>query len=133
VFSGPESDRLAIRELIDSYSDAVIRRDAAAWAATWTEDAVWRVRGGEAVGRAAIVERWTQAMAGFDSVWFAAFAGSIAIAGDEARLVTHTLEHLVPTGGNGRLQSGIYEDRAVRTGAGWRFAERSFTPREMSL
>ena len=35
-FTGPAEDRLAIRELIESYADAVIRTDAEAWGATWS-------------------------------------------------------------------------------------------------
>ena len=40
-FTGPAEDRLAIRELVDSYGDAVYRHDAQAWGANWAEDAVW--------------------------------------------------------------------------------------------
>lgn len=133
MFTGPESDRLALRELLDRYSDAVIRRDEAAWGATWAEDGVWRLRGEPVIGREAIVALWSKAMAGYEAVWFSAFPGEIAVTGDTARLRTHTFEYLVPSGGTGRLQSGIYEDRAVRTAEGWRFAERSFSPKEMSL
>ncbi len=32
---GPMEDRLAIRELVDSYNDAVMRFDADAWSANW--------------------------------------------------------------------------------------------------
>lgn len=32
-FTGPFEDRLAIRELIESYGDAVTQRDVDAWAA----------------------------------------------------------------------------------------------------
>jgi len=40
-FSGPAEDRLAIRELIEAYADAVTRNDATAWIATWAEDSIW--------------------------------------------------------------------------------------------
>lgn len=36
--SGPTEDRLAIREVIENYADAVTRRDGDAWAACWAED-----------------------------------------------------------------------------------------------
>jgi uncharacterized protein (TIGR02246 family) len=131
MFTGPENDRLALRELIDRYSDAVIRQDADAWAATWADDSTWVIRGNKITGRPAILATWRQAMAGFESVWFSAFPGRIAVLQDGAEMLTHTFEHLVPTGGPPRLQSGQYEDRAVRTAAGWQFAQRSFAPREM--
>ncbi|WP_439534416.1 nuclear transport factor 2 family protein [Polymorphobacter sp.] len=133
MFSGPIEDRLALRELIDRYSDAVIHKDAMAWGATWSDDATWRFRGGEIEGREAIVATWTRAMAGFDSVWFSAFPGRIEISGDTAVMLTHTFEYLMPAGGPPRLQSGLYNDRAIRTADGWRFAERSFASREMKL
>lgn len=72
-------------------------------------------------------------MAGFDSVWFSAFPGMIAVDGDVATMTTHTFEYLAAAGAAPRLQSGIYNDRVVRTEAGWRFAERAFTPKEMKL
>ncbi|NLR73207.1 nuclear transport factor 2 family protein [Novosphingobium sp. ERN07] len=133
VFTGPEADRLALRELLDSYSDAVNRRDPGALAASWTEDAVWTFRGLDQIGRDAIVSNWSQAMDGFEAVWFSAFPGSIAVDGDTAHMITHTFEYLKPVGAAPRLQSGIYEDRAVRLATGWHFAKRSFTPKEMTL
>lgn len=38
-FTGPAEDRLAIRELLETYADAVTRCHADDWAATWAEDA----------------------------------------------------------------------------------------------
>ncbi|WP_156681012.1 nuclear transport factor 2 family protein [Sphingomonas profundi] len=133
MFEGPEGDRLSIRELIDSYSDAVMRGDADAWGATWAEDGIWQFRSGTISGRAAIVETWTKAMTGFRSVVFMAFPGSIALAGDTATIVTHTFEHLDPVEGAPRFQAGIYQDVARRTADGWRFARRTFTSREIHL
>ncbi|SFS10509.1 nuclear transport factor 2 family protein [Sphingomonas jatrophae] len=133
MFTGPETDRLALRELLDRYSDAVNRMDADAWGATWADDAVWRFRGGEVQGREAIVATWRKAMAGFDAVWFSAFPGAVEVSGDAATLRTHTFEYLHPAAGPPRLQSGTYLDRALRTPDGWRFVERAFTPKEMKL
>lgn len=133
VFIGPEEDRLALRELIDRYSDAVIRQDGAAWAETWAEDAVWCFRGSRVAGRDAILSTWLEAMAGFESVWFMAAPGSIIVTGDTAEMVTHTFEYLVASGFSPKLQSGLYRDQARRNAGGWCFASRDFTPRELSL
>lgn len=127
------NDRIAIRELLETYSDAIIVRDKDRWAATWADDATWRFRTGEVHGRAQIVATWEKAMSGFDSVWFMAYPGMIEIDGDTATVRTHTFEHLAPSGGTPRLQAGIYEDKLVRTSDGWRFFERSFEPKELSL
>ena len=133
MFSGPEQDRLLIRELIDSYSDAVMLGDAEAWGSTWAEDGRWVIRGREIAGRDAIVGAWRSAMASFRAVMFHAFPGSIQVDGDQATLRTHTFEHLEPTEGPIRLQAGLYSDRLVKRKGRWMFAERSFEPRDLKL
>ena len=45
ISSGPLEDRLAIRELVDSYNDAVMRKDGDAWAENWRDDATWELPG----------------------------------------------------------------------------------------
>lgn len=132
MFEGPENDRLAIRELVDRYSDAINRLDATAWESCWAADAVWKFRGREVEGREAIVSTWRGAMASFQKVWFMAFPGQIVVHADSAEMRTHTFEYLVDASGTARLQNGLYEDRLVR-GEGWQFIERIFSPQEMPL
>ena len=50
-YEGPTEDRLAIRERIEAYADAVFRRDAEDWISNWAEDAVWRLPGVDVAGR----------------------------------------------------------------------------------
>ena len=45
ISSGPVEDRLAIRELVESYNDAVMRFDGDAWAENWRDDATWSLPG----------------------------------------------------------------------------------------
>jgi uncharacterized protein (TIGR02246 family) len=131
MFTGPDQDRLRIRELIDSYGDAVMRHDAEAWGATWAEDATWHMGGRIVTGREQIVALWHGAMARYSAVVFLAFPGAMAIEGDRASVRTHTYEHLVPVDGPPRIQSGIYEDQLVRREGRWLFASRLFTPKEI--
>lgn len=133
MFNGAEADRLAIRELIDGYSDAVIRRDRSRWASAWHTHAVWRFSGRVVEGREEIVALWEKAMAGYKAVFFAAFPGFIAVDGDAAKVCTHTFEHLTLVDGTNRFQAGLYDDRAMRTDAGWKFIERTFVSRELTL
>jgi uncharacterized protein (TIGR02246 family) len=133
MFVGPAEDRLNLRELIDSYSGAVMRRDAAAWAQTWHPQARWIFRGNATDGKDKIVETWTRAMAGFTSVMFIAFPSTIEISDDTARMTTHTFEHLELLDGKIILQSGLYHDIAVRDEDGWRFTERAFSAQELKL
>ena len=131
MFVGPEADRLAIRELIDRYSHAVMLRDAEAYIATWAADGCWRFRGGEMTGHAQILPFWQKAMDGFAQVMFMANPGTIRIDGDRAEVVTHTFEHLEMLDGSCRFQAGRYDDVLVRSDAGWQFQQRTFSAREL--
>ncbi len=121
------TDRAAIRELIDDYSDAGFRHDSDDWGGCWAEDARWFLMGQEVVGRDAIVGLWKQAMSGFTFVAFFAQPGPIIIDGDRAtgRVWTHEVLEL-PDGSINR-PVGRYDDIYVRTADGWRFAERRYT------
>ncbi|MDR2858692.1 MAG: nuclear transport factor 2 family protein, partial [Novosphingobium sp.] len=65
-FTGPCEDRLAIRELLETYADAVTRADAAAWGDTWAEDGEWSMPDypefPTTTGRREIVALWVEAM-----------------------------------------------------------------------
>ena len=77
ISSGPVEDRLAIRELVESYNDAVMRFDGEAWASNWRDDASWTLPGaGEIRGRDTFFPVWQQAMSAFSFVGFFASAGS---------------------------------------------------------
>ena len=43
AFTGPLEDRIAIRELLETYADAVCHVDAEGWGATWAEDGTWEM------------------------------------------------------------------------------------------
>ena len=63
------TDESALIALSLEYADAVRARDAPRWAATWTDDARWVLdEGREVVGRPAIVEMWSAAMAKYSLV-----------------------------------------------------------------
>jgi uncharacterized protein (TIGR02246 family) len=57
-FSGPCDDRLAIRDLLDSFADAQTREDQELWASCWAEDAVWVTTQGEHRGKDKILAAW---------------------------------------------------------------------------
>jgi ketosteroid isomerase-like protein len=128
AFAGPVEDRLAIRELLETYGDAVIRRDAAAWGETWMSDAVWEIFGHSVHGRAAIVSFWQQAMTQFPLVVFLTVPRSIEISGDVARISATTFEGLDTAAGGRAVTFGAYADEAVRQDGCWRFSRRAWTP-----
>ena len=121
-----DSDRIAIAELVASYGDAVSRRDAGAWGATWAADATWSLMGHEVTGREAIVALWLGAMAQFEAVSFLTELGPIRLDGDRAATRSQTQEVLRTTEGTIRRVAGIYEDEFVRIDSRWYFARRVF-------
>lgn len=124
--TGPLEDRIAIRETLEAYADAVFRRDGDAWGATWAENAEWDLAGTQVSGKANIVGLWTTAMKGFSFVAFFVQAAEIRIDGARAQVRSYTVEELVETGGNFRHIVGRYDDEMVKTDGRWLFARRTY-------
>ena len=129
AFTGPLEDRLAIRELLETYADAVCRVDADAWGATWAEDGLWEMPDfpdmGTITGKANIVAFWKEAMKVFPGVVFIATPGSIVVNGDEARVVSYAAE-VYDQNGVTQRDLGRYEDVVVKRGGRWLFKSRRF-------
>ncbi len=127
ISSGPLEDRLAIRELVESYNDAVMRFDGEAWVANWTEDATWTLPGlGDVTGRENVYSRWKQAMDGFSFVGFFASAGPIIVDGDTARGTWYQQEFLHQKDGVKRAITGQYTDDYVKVDGRWFFRKRVY-------
>lgn len=128
-YTGPFEDRLAIRELLETYADAVTRRDARAWGATWAEDAEWSLPDypelGTTKGRDAIVAMWIEAMKAYPGIMFEAWPGSMEIAGNTAKMRSYTSE-IYDQGGVTMRDRGVYEDTCVKVDGRWFFQSRSF-------
>lgn len=128
-FTGPAEDRLAIRDLLDAYADAVTQRDAAAWAATWAGDSEWTLLDfpeiGTIKGRDAIVAMWTEAMKGFPGLVFQAWPGSIEVEGERATVRSYTSE-VYDHAGVTKRDRGFYDDACVRVDGRWLFERRAF-------
>lgn len=130
AFTGPVEDRLAIRELVADYGDAVTRNDADAWGALWAEDGVWclpEISGMERIeGREAILAAWKEGMKGFPFQVNIQTPGATAVSGDSATGHVYTSELVTDTEGKRARWTGLYTDRYVRRDGRWLFQERSF-------
>ena len=127
ISTGPIEDRLMIRELVESYNDAVMRFDADAWGANWTEDAVWNLPGaGDMTPKKTIVAAWQQAMSAFSFVGFFASAGPITVAGETATGTWYQQEFLHQKDGVKRTVTGKYTDSYVKQNGRWLFAKRIY-------
>lgn len=127
-FEGSFADRLALRDLLDTYADAVNRADSEAWAATWDEGGRWSLPGfGIFEGKAKIVDTWRAAMRAFPDIVFLAWPGSIEVHGETAAMRSYTEEIFLRDGALHRTL-GIYDDLCRRIDGRWLFAERRFRP-----
>ena len=129
TFTGPYEDRLAIRELLDTYADAVNRRDAKVWGETWAENAEWSLPDypeiGTTRGREAIVAMWVEAMKAYPGIMFHAWPGAIAVEGDKAVMRSYTAE-VYDRDGRTMRDRGLYADTCVKIDGRWVFKSRSF-------
>ena len=126
MFKGPLEDRIAIRELQETYADAVVRANAEDWGKVWTADARWELMGTKVDGREAIVAFWKQAMSGLDAVSFQCMPSSLEITGDRASGRCQTQEYLKVKDGTTRAVGGLYTDKMVRQDGVWLFSERIY-------
>ena len=126
ISSGPVEDRLAIRELVESYNDAVMRFDGDAWASNWTDDATWDTGQGALTGKDTFYPAWQQAMSGFSFVGFFASAGPIIVEGDTAHGTWYQQEYLHQKDGGKLNITGQYEDDYVKLDGRWYFQKRIY-------
>ncbi len=127
ISQGPIEDRLAIRELIESYNDAVMRFDGDAWKANWRTDANWTLPGvGEIQGRDNFFPIWEQMMSGFSFVGFFASAGPLIVDGDTAKGTWYQQEVLHGKDGSKRKITGKYTDDYLKEGDRWYFQNRIY-------
>ena len=124
-FTGPLEDRIAIREMYDTYADGANRMDRATWLSVWADDGVWHTHYFEQHGLAAIGENYDELMAPVSATTFLTQICSIEIEGDTARASSIGQERLMMPGGSFRL-TGLNQDRLVRRGGSWQILRRDY-------
>jgi ketosteroid isomerase-like protein len=124
---GAVADEQAIRQLTASFSDAVNRRAFDDFGQLWLPDGVWAIPGLEdAVGPNAIVAQLEQLISSFDFLLQLLHGGQVWVEGDAARARWYLVELGRTSDGQGVHFAGVYQDRLVRTNAGWKFGARKF-------
>jgi ketosteroid isomerase-like protein len=122
-------DRLAIRELIDRWSDSVNEQDWAQLATCFIEDGVWGV--GPPFnftfrGNKTIVEHVSSKVSEQEYVMQVPHAVVVKLNGDTATARTTVQEFMRGRDGAGAQIWATYYDELVRTTEGWRFKCRKF-------
>jgi len=130
AYNGALEDRIAIRELLETYADAVCRVDPNDWGSTWAEDGTWEMPDypefPKTTGRTKIVDMWKAAMAHYPGIIFVATPGSIEINGDRATVRSYTSETFDDAKGVTNRHRGRYDDVCVKRGGKWYFLTRVF-------
>ncbi len=119
-------DELQLRALMARYTDAVMRRDAPAWAATWAEDATWDLLGNPVTGRDNILGLWQTMMQGFE---FAALMPSsclFEVDGDTASGHWYLHEYTRTVEGETTTILSRYLDTYVRQDGQWLYQTREY-------
>jgi len=119
-------DELALQNLMSRYVDAVFRRDAEAWAATWAEDACWNLLGNDVVGRENIVGLWQQMMGGFEFALMMPSSCLFEISGDSATGCYYLQEFTRDLQGETATLVSRYIDTYSRVEGQWQYQSRKY-------
>ncbi|RVT43274.1 nuclear transport factor 2 family protein [Sphingobium algorifonticola] len=131
-FTGPLEDRIAIREVLESYADAVNRVDEALWASLWVEDCHWDLSHypelGIVSGKDAVVALWAGAMPHYPKLSFMVMPGMIRVDGDRAEVRAYISEIYEEPGTlKDKRARACYNDVFVKRDGQWLIQSRSFT------
>jgi len=125
------ADIIAITHLAAGYAEAVCRGDIDEAVLVYAHDGVLRSpTTSDAVGRQAIADTIRAATAGMDFVFQTVHQGLVRVEGDEA-WARFPITEWGRRGDQGIQFLGMYEDHAVRTAEGWRYASRLLVPRTL--
>jgi len=125
---GSVEDRLAIRELIERFSAAVIRIDAGRFAATFADDGAWILPSMPegAKGRDRIREAFAEKLAYVEHIHMVGFPDELAFDGDRASGKTYCRELIFTKDGDQKVLIGCFHDEYVRQDGEWLFLSRNY-------
>lgn len=127
AFTGSMDDRLAIRELYDTYADGGSRCDREIWLSGYARDARWKSPYFDLTGIEAIGATFDQIMQGVAHTKVFTQIGSIEIESDTAKVRMRQDECLFYEDGRTYELLGFYDDTLVRRDGRWLFKDRVYT------
>ena len=127
--SGPIEERLAIRELVETFAVATTRIDAELWGSTWAEEGAWKLPSLDVpvVGRDAIVSTFREKMAYLRLISMTSISTGLVVEGDRARGEAQCQELIYPQAGGRTVVVGCFEDEYVKRDGEWFFLSRTYT------
>jgi ketosteroid isomerase-like protein len=120
-------DELALRNLMGRYADAVNRRDADAWVATWAADGVWNLLGNPVSGRDNILALWRQMMASFEFALMLPSSCLFNVTGNTASGHWYLHEYTRDLQGNASTIISRYLDTYIKQQGQWLFQSRQYS------
>ncbi|MEZ5571529.1 MAG: nuclear transport factor 2 family protein [Halioglobus sp.] len=122
----PLADELALRNLMARYVDAVHRRDAQSWIATWVDDGMWNLLGNPVHGRDNILGLWQQMMDGFEFALMLPSSCLFEVEGDSASGHWYLHEYTRDLQGNTSTIISRYQDTYAKRDGQWLFQSRHY-------
>ncbi len=129
AFTGSDDVKTKIRERLETYADAVTRKDLEIYLACWAEAGRRTGAGGECQGRTGLSNHWNEIFGAIEKMAFFVQVASIAVDGDHAAVRSYCLEIMDFRDGNSAKLVGEYTDELVHTDGDWLFAHRDYQVR----
>ncbi len=126
--TGSVEDRLAIRELVETFAAGAMRIDPELWGSTWAEEGAWKLPSMEAaaVGKENVIATFKEKMAYVDFMSMISFPSELVIEGDRARGKCYCRELIYPKGGEQKVVIGCFDDEYVKRDGRWYFTSRVY-------
>jgi hypothetical protein len=126
--NGTLEDRIAIRELIETFAVGVMRHDLEIWMGVWAEEGSWNLPSLAAPvkGRAALREAFGTKTGYFGFMSMLMFPHGLVFDGDRASGRAHGQEVILPHDGGMKFLTGCFDDEYVKRDGRWWFLSRNF-------
>lgn len=128
---GSVEERLAIRELIETFAVGVTTIDPELWGSTWAEEGCWKTPSMPDVvqGKTAVVAKFKEMMAYLQFMSMSAIPSptDLVFDGDTATGRAYCRELIFPKAGGQRIVVGYFDDQYVKRDGRWLFTSRIYT------
>jgi len=118
------ADRLAIQELANRYTDAILRVDRDNLRACWSGNGIWHIMGQRVEGSDKIADFYQSLTEGAVHVRHVAHSPILRINGNSAEGRWQVTETICAKNGEGSVILGVYDDTYTKEDGTWLFTER---------
>ena len=119
-------DRMLIRELYSSYSDAVFQKDKDAWLNCYSDDGVWILFKKEVRGKVQLSLKWDETWSLIDRMAFFSEIGKMDINEHSANVRSYCHEIVSYKKGNVFKVVAQYTDELTKVDGCWVFSKRDY-------